>query len=401
MFSQLLKIISLTKGIATFSLAAAVATGAVVSNVGSATTLDHVASPTPTTPSTASARADVDAFVQDCLKKATRLKELREASSEEYAAQAKVTSEACRRAMEATGLDEKDFWARFGPRAEPTAKTSPAATPTVDSQELKRLVKDCFAKYAAAKDATGDAAAELARVAKEACLKAIEASGLTPEEFWARFGPKASAKPSASPKTTELGALVKDCVEKYEKLLRSEQTDQIWQAAKDACQRALAASGLTPDQFWAKIQPLIHRPPKPSEMPKTGELAPLVKECLEKYAKLSSLKDAPAEVLEKARAAAKEACTRAIEASGLTADEFWAKFGPKAQPKPSASPRTAEVGALVKECLTKYAALTAMSDQTSEAFEKARAETFQACERAIAASGLMPQEFWAKFGAKR
>ncbi len=194
---------------------------------------------------------------------------------------------------------------------------------------------------------------------------------------------------------------MKDCVEKYEALLRSEQTDQIWQAAKDACQRALAASGLTPDQFWAKIQPLIHRPAKPSELPKTGELAPLVKECLEKYLKLSTFKDAPAEVLEKWRAAAKEACTRAIEASGLTPQQFSAKFGPKASAPPSSSPQTSGVGALVNDCLTKYAALTAMSDKTSEAFEKARAATIEACERAIAASGLTPQEFWAKFGAKR
>ncbi len=154
MFSHLLKVISLAKGVAAVSLTAAFATGAVVSNVGSATTLDHVASPTPTTSATAPSRADVDAFVRDCLKKAARLQELRDAPPEEYAAQAKVTSEACQRAMAATGLDEKDFWARLGPRPEATAKPSPSAMPTVDSAELERLVKERFAKYAAAKDAS-------------------------------------------------------------------------------------------------------------------------------------------------------------------------------------------------------------------------------------------------------
>src|SRR2546427_5840083 len=52
----------------------------------------------------------------------------------------------------------------------------------------------------------------------------------------------------------------------------------------------------------------------------------LVRECATKYARLSSFKDAPSAEREEAGRLVKEMCERAMKASGLEADAFWAKY---------------------------------------------------------------------------
>ena len=127
-------------------------------------------------------------LVKDCLVKYAAAKNAPEETS--------PASEACRKAIAASRLSPKDFWLRFGPKATPTAKPEPTKKPettkrpepvkpttTMTTAQIEVLVKDCFAKYVVAKNTKegGDAAVE-------ACHKAMAASGLTGDAFWARFG---------------------------------------------------------------------------------------------------------------------------------------------------------------------------------------------------------------------
>ena len=151
---------------------------------------------------------------------------------------------------------------------EPKHETTTTNKPNDES--LGVLVKDCVAKYTALKTNT-----EGASEASVACRKAIEATGLTSSEFWARFGPKTTAtakpEPAKKPETTkkpemttrpetvkstttmttaQIEILVKDCFAKY---LIARNTKEGGTAAVEACNRAMAASGLTGDAFWAKF----------------------------------------------------------------------------------------------------------------------------------------------------
>ena len=197
---------------------------------------------------------------------------------------------------------------------------------------------------------------------------------------------------SAKPQTTagNLEALVKDCLTKYAALKMSTTAGT---AASDACRRAIEASGLTSTEFWTRFGPQAHpstAPAKPSTNP-TMNIEALVKDCFAKY---TAAKDSTT-----AATAASEACRRAIEASGLSATEFWAKFGtpqaPKSTPKTTAAPTTPALTQLTKYCLTLHAALTSTSSR--EQVER----TTTVCKAAIAESKLTPTEFWSKFSAYR
>src|SRR5439155_10683384 len=95
--------------------------------------------------------------------------------------------------------------------------------------------------------------------------------------------------------------------------------------------------------------------------------------------------------------AASEACHRAIDASGLSAIEFWAKFGTPGATKPASSttptPATPELTQLTRYCLALHAALTSASSH--EQIER----TTTVCNQAIAESRLTSTQFWAKFAA--
>jgi hypothetical protein len=161
--------------------------------------------------------------------------------------------------------------AKTEPKKEP--KTEPSAKP--DTAGLSLLAKDCIAKYESAKKD-----ADLGTLASEACRKAIEASGLSSNDFWARFAPKTTAtrkpettrqpeptrkpEPARTPTTTrkpepsrtpsvstaQLEVLVRDCFDKY---LVAKNTGEGGAAAAEACNKAIAASGLTRDAFFARF----------------------------------------------------------------------------------------------------------------------------------------------------
>jgi hypothetical protein len=192
---------------------------------------------------------------------------------------------------------------------------------------------------------------------------------------------------------TNLEALVADCLSKYE---AAKNTATGATAASEGCRRAIEASGMNSNVFWTKFAPKPQTstaPAKPSTKPSTyTNIEALVKDCFAKYEAANQSTTGPA--------AATEACHRAIDASGLNATEFWAKFGkpsaPRSEPKPSTSPKadptqTTALSQLTRYCLTLHAALTSASSH--EQVER----TTTVCNQAIAESKLTPTQFWSKF----
>jgi len=266
---------------------------------------------------------------------------------------------------------------------EPTKRPTTSPRPESKTGDVEALVKDCITKYAAVKMST-----TAGTDASDACRRAIEASGLTSAEFWARFAPKTEPTTQPQKPTANLEELVKDCLTKYAALKTSPTAGT---AASESCRRAIEASGLTSTEFWtrfaSKTQPST-TPVKPATSPATN-IEALVKDCFAKYL---AAKDSAT-----GATAASEACHRAIDASGLSATEFWVKFGTPGATKPApattAKPTTTELSQLTRYCLTLHAALTSASSH--EQVER----TTTVCDQAIAESRLTSTQFWAKFAA--
>jgi hypothetical protein len=184
---------------------------------------------------------DIEALVKDCLTRYAAAKTSTTAGT--------AASEACRRAIEASGLTSAQFWTRFGPKAEPSIlPVKPSASP---STNIEALVKDCFAKYSIAKDSTTGATA-----ASDACHRATEASGLGATEFWAKYGTpqatKPAPKPTASPTTAVLTQLTRYCFTMHAALTSTSSREQV-ERATTVCDQAIAESRLTPTEFWSKF----------------------------------------------------------------------------------------------------------------------------------------------------
>jgi hypothetical protein len=180
---------------------------------------------------------DIEALVKDCLTKYAALKTSTTGAT--------AASEACRHAIEASGLTSTEFWARFAPKTEPTTQ------PTRPTTNIETLVKDCFAKYTAARDSTTGATA-----ASEACHRAIDASGLSATDFWAKFGTpqatKSTPKPTASPATPELTQLTRYCLTMHASLTTTSSREQV-ERTTTVCNQAIVESRLTPTAFWSKF----------------------------------------------------------------------------------------------------------------------------------------------------
>ena len=180
------------------------------------------------------------------------------------------SSEPCAKALELSGLSADDFWANVSALFNKPATTAPKADELKTSTEgLSVIIGACLAKFEAAKNGTYSEPISTS----EACRKAFEATGLTPEQFYAKFVQKTTApKPTESPKpaTTakpqpsptakpqtvsdaDLIVLVKDCFAKYLAATSSKGNEDLGRAAGDACNKAIAASGLANDAFWAKF----------------------------------------------------------------------------------------------------------------------------------------------------
>jgi hypothetical protein len=185
-------------------------------------------------------QTSLEALVKDCLAKYAAAKNSTTAGT--------AASEACRRAIEASGLTSAEFWTRFAPKAEP----SPAPVkPSTDPSSIEALAKYCVAKYAAAKDN-----ATLATAASEVCRRAIEASGLSATDFWAKFGkaqaPKTEPKPTTTQNATELTQLTRYCLTMHAALTTASTHEQV-ERTTTICNQAIAESKLTPTQFWTKF----------------------------------------------------------------------------------------------------------------------------------------------------
>jgi hypothetical protein len=275
------------------------------------------------------------------------------------------------------------------PSEKPTTTTTTTEQPTVNGSakpELAGLVKECVTKYTALR-AAGDSASQGDRESTSSvCKAAIEQSGLTSSEFAAKFGLTTTTTTShpTAPTTTsgdlspEALAMARECVTKY--TLRSAD-------ANATCISAITLSGLTSSQFAARFFPA--RTTEPTPTPKTtftAETYALITKCLELYAAISTTGDTKS---------VSDACAAAIKASGMTSNDFWAKFHPAPKPTPvaapTAKPATAELEGLIYACRKLQGAITSTS--STEQLNAASA----ACEKAIAASGLSAADFWAKW----
>src|SRR5438067_2957069 len=130
--------------------------------------------------------------------------------------------------------------------------------------------------------------------------------------------PNLPARESAAPQTTRsFDALLSECVARYKRGATN---------TKEACDLAIAASGLSADAFSAKYRSLLVPPaqktekPAPTTTPKTAKTTTpttvsfeaLLSECVARY--------------KRGATNTKEACDRAIAASGLSTEAFVATY---------------------------------------------------------------------------
>ncbi len=317
---------------------------------------DKLPYPTTTTPKTEPKTSGLEAAIQQCLK--------------DWRNYAETSSEACAKAFAASGLSSEDFWKKF----EAWAVEQPYGDTTTD---VDALVKECFAKYTA-KDPT----------TLETCKKAMAASGLSGDAFWDKYGrptpPTTAPKSSTSEETYKLIAL---CFKLHSAITATTEKSTI-DAAYDACNKAIAASGMSAADFWAKFAKEL-APVKPSATPSpkpvtnAAEVEQLIAKCLDLYKGLSTTSDTKA---------VSDACKAAIIASGMSSADFWTKYHPGTSTAPTASPKpvtsAADLAQLVAKCLDLYKAAATTGDTHAVS---------EACGAAIRASGLSSADFWAKY----
>jgi hypothetical protein len=208
--------------------------------------------------------------------------------------------------------------------------------------------------------------------------------------------PNPPARETARPQTTlSFDVLLSECVSRYKRGATN---------TKEACDTAIAASGLSADAFAAKYRSLLVPPaPKtekptptatprttkttaPKTVPTTTSFEALLSECVARY--------------KRGATNTKEACDRAIAASGLSTDAFVAKYRsllvpsaktetpkPTATPKPTTAPKLDTTDPRVKECLAKYEALKTLKATGSPTFESALATFNQTCKTVLGTRG--------------
>ena len=252
---------------------------------------------------------DINALVKECFAK--------------YTAKDPTTLETCKKAMAASGLSGDAFWDKYGRPTPPT--TAPKSS---TSEETYKLMALCFKLHSALTSTSEKATID---AAYDACNKAIAASGMSVNDFWAKYAKElAPAKPSTSPKSStseETYRLVATCIR-----LRNEITDTSDKvkvaALTEACNKAFAATGMTSLEFWTKFgSQLTNNPyaPKPSVTPSPkpvtnpDEVAALIAKCVDLYKNLSSTGDTKT---------VSDTCKLAIQVSGLSSADFWSKYNP-------------------------------------------------------------------------
>jgi len=261
------------------------------------------------------------------------------------------------------------------PAVQLPASSSPASPKSNDS--ASGVVKECLEKYAALR-AAGDSASNGDRESTAAvCKAAIEQSGLSTKDFAAKYGfdklpYPTTTTPKTQPSTSGLEAAIQQCLKDWRNYAET---------SSAACAQALAASGLSSEDFWKKFEAWAVEQPYGDT---TNDVDALVKECFAKY----TAKD-PTTL---------EACKKAMAASGLSGDAFWDKYGrptpPSTTVKPTDKPNSStseETYKLMALCFKLHSAITSTSEKST--IDAA----YDACNKAIAASGMSTADFWAKF----
>ncbi len=220
--------------------------------------------PPPSSPSTGAAglaHGEVPGVIRECVEKYLALRELGDHATN---GERESTGAVCKAALEVSGLSGADFWAKFGPETHATSpKTEPSHTPD-PSTDTQHWIRECVTKYTLkAADAT------------VTCRKAIELTGLTSAEFAVKYFPRTTeTKPTTTPSTTkpgtaptttpkidattkpattvEVSQLAAKCLQMYAEFKTSGGNSA---AVSEACGTAIRASGLSSSDFWAKYHP--------------------------------------------------------------------------------------------------------------------------------------------------
>jgi len=237
---------------------------------------------------------------------------------------------------------------------EATASAQPATAPE-PTPSFEALLQECVARYSRAAENT-----------KEACERAMAASGLGADAFWAKYRsllvPPVVKTDKPAP-ATSFEALLGECVARYRRGADN---------TKEACERAIAASGLSTEAFVAKYRSLLVAPTaKPTSSPKPASTDPAVKECLARYEALKTMKTGPADVFEAALRTFNETCRTLLA---------------PASPKPTTSAKPASTNPAVKECLARYETLKTLKTGPAEAFEVVLRAFNETCKRVLEGS---------------
>src|SRR5712691_3754157 len=445
MLSQLFRLATLAKGAVALSLVTG-AYGAATTNlvdqrpIVASAHMDFTNQVTPTpkpisrretregTTQTEDTSPAVEALVRECVTKYARIASFKDAPSAEREDAGRLVKEVCERAMKASGLDADAFWAKYRSLFHPAkngeeTKRPETSTKSEPDASFEGLLKECTTGYmrlVSSKEMPAAEREEAGRPVREVCERAMKASGLEAGAFWAKYRSQfgttkneETKRPDAnkSEAASSFEGLLKECATKYLRLVSSKEMpaaerEEAGRLVREVCERAIKASGLEAGAFWAKYHTLFaHSTTKSEETKKPetttkGEAAPsfeaLFKECITKYARATSLREATTVEREEAGRLAKDACERAIRASGLETGAFWAKYGrymtptaklePTTSPKPAASPKPVGTDPLVRECYAKYQELATLRSGAVEAYEAAVRTFNENCRRVLEAS---------------
>ena len=147
-------------------------------------------------------------------------------------AQVRVASDACRKAIDMSGLSSGDFWAKYRPLLD-ASESTPVTAPT---STLEELIRECIARTTRLSKAGILTNNEVVDDTRAICNRAIELSGLTPDQFWTKYG----EKPVSRPAETSPLFMVNVCVQLAAELT-ADSTQEQAKVAGEACRKALAA----------------------------------------------------------------------------------------------------------------------------------------------------------------
>jgi hypothetical protein len=200
------------------------------------------------------------------------------------------------------------------------------------------------------------------------------------------------ARETARPETTvSFDALLSECVARYKRGATN---------TKEACDKAIGASGLSADAFAAKYRSLLVPPAAKTEKPASTATPKTTKTTAPTTASFEALLSECVARYKRGATNTKEACDRAIAASGLSTEAFVAKYRsllvppaktetakPTTTPKPATAPKLDTSDPKVRECFASYEALKTLKASGSPTFESALVTFNQTCRTVLGSRG--------------